>query len=191
MRKMIIGLMAAVSLAIFSGGLTTAQARSLTPEFALNKLQRTCQNAAAAGCQVSVAQLTPQAVMELTTCSCRQVRAVAVYTLGEMGQAEAVELLVGLLQDPDRHIRRIAARALGKIGDRRALEPLAALLADEGQDVGVRCTAAWALGCLGDSRVCPLLEQAAASPSCRLGSAGRDAVNHLRGEGENVVGRSL
>ncbi|BEQ13569.1 HEAT repeat domain-containing protein [Desulfoferula mesophila] len=189
MRKSIISLLAVLSLTVLLGGVAAAQDRA--PEIALAKLQRTCQAASQSGCLAEVVVLTPQGVMELAGSSCRQVRAVAVYALGEMGESRAVELLVILLQDPDRHIRRIAVRALGKIGDPRALEPLAAVLVNDNEDLSVRCAAAWALGGLGDPRAHEALRSAANSPHGRLNRASREAADRLEGAGVNVSSSSL
>jgi len=181
MRKIVFSLMAVLTAALFSWGFApaSAQAQRQAPEFALAKLQRTCQEAAQSGCRVKVVDLTPEAVMALAGCQCSQVRSVAIYTLGEIGEARAVDLLIGMLQDPDRHIRRIAVRALGKIGDKRAVEPLVAVLSKQGENLSVRCTAAWALGQMGDPQACPALERMARSNEGTLSVASREAAGKL------------
>jgi HEAT repeat protein len=189
MRKSIISLLAVLGLTVLLGGVAAAQNRA--PEIALAKLQRTCQAASQSGCLAKVVVLNPQGVMELTSSSCQQVRTMAVYALGEMGEARAVELLVILLQDPDRHIRRIAVRALGKIGDPRVLEPLAAVLVNDSEDLSVRCAAAWALGGLGDPRAHKVLRGTSNSPNGRLNRASREAADRLEGAGANASGSSL
>ncbi|MBU4563131.1 MAG: HEAT repeat domain-containing protein [Desulfarculus sp.] len=180
MRKIVFSLMAVLTAAVFSWGFApaTALAQRQAPEFVLAKLQRTCQEAAHSGCQVKVVELTPEGIMALAGSQCYQVRGVAIYSLGEIGETRAVDLLIGMLQDPDRHIRRIAVRALGKIGDNRAVEPLVAVLNQQGENVTVRCTAAWALGQMGDPQACAALERMARAADGPLSVASREAVGN-------------
>jgi len=70
------------------------------------------------------------------------VRANAVWALGDIGDVRAVEPLIAALRDAD--VRWCAARALGELGDNRAVEPLIPLLGDA--DANVRVYAAGALG---------------------------------------------
>jgi len=80
----------------------------------------------------------------------------AAEALGRLGNARAIEPLLGLLRDEDSGLCWSAANALGQLGDDRAFEPLLDLLKDK--DPGVRGRAADALGRLGDARaVQPLL----------------------------------
>src|SRR4030095_8603792 len=58
----------------------------------------------------------------------RQDRYYAVHLLGELGDAQAVSVLVPLLKDPDINYK--VAWALGQIGDRRAVGPLLNALDD-------------------------------------------------------------
>jgi HEAT repeat protein len=77
--------------------------------------------------------------------------------LGKLGDARAVQPLIGRLSGADVGVREAAAEALGKLGDARAVQPLIGRLS--GADVGVREAAAEALGKLGDARaVQPLIE---------------------------------
>jgi HEAT repeat protein len=46
--------------------------------------------------------------------------------LGYLGNENAVDALMGLLQDPEIRVRECAIEALGKIGSRRSLEPVVA-----------------------------------------------------------------
>jgi HEAT repeat protein len=78
----------------------------------------------------------------------RDVRALAAGALGEVGGAQAVELLVSALDDPDWDVRAAAAGALATIGDRRAVVPLLALTAD--RDAEAREAAGKALTELGE-----------------------------------------
>jgi hypothetical protein len=72
----------------------------------------------------------------------------AARALGDLGDAAAVEPLLGALQDPDWHLRWVAAQGLGRLKDGRAAEPLAAALKD--RHWYVRRAAAEALGALAD-----------------------------------------
>jgi HEAT repeat protein len=55
----------------------------------------------------------------------------AIYLLGKLKSADAVDRLIGRLRDPDPKVRRFAAVALTEIGDPRAEEYLVALLNDK------------------------------------------------------------
>ncbi len=69
---------------------------------------------------------------------------IAVWALGEIGEYEAVDVLIGLLHERS-HIRGAAAEALGKIGDSRAIPALSELLEVE-KSKRVRQKATEALG---------------------------------------------
>jgi HEAT repeat protein len=74
-------------------------------------------------------------------------RALAVRTLGWVGAAEAVPVLIGRLSDRSRHARESAVRALGRIGDARALPELEQLFVSPGRvGAGVVYDALIALG---------------------------------------------
>ncbi len=83
-----------------------------------------------------------------------QVRVSAARALGEIGDARAVEALIGALGEQHADMRKAAAEALGKIGDARAVEPLVAALKDEQKDV--RLAATEALRTIGAPAVEPL-----------------------------------
>ena len=72
----------------------------------------------------------------------------AATALGELGDASAVEPLIGTLNDQNKYVQAAAARALGKLGDARALEPLIAT--SKHHDDYVRDCAAKAIACLKD-----------------------------------------
>jgi len=74
------------------------------------------------------------------------VRLAAAKALVEIGDARAVEPLIGMLESGDVWLRGGAAEALGKTGDARAVEPLIAALDRDSPD------AAKALGMIGDAR---------------------------------------
>jgi HEAT repeat protein len=77
------------------------------------------------------------------------VRQLAARGLGEIGDARAVEPLIGALRGRE-DVRAAAAVGLGQIDDARALEPLMGSLKDAGSNV--RAAAARALGQMGDPR---------------------------------------
>jgi hypothetical protein len=66
------------------------------------------------------------------------------WTLSELGDAQAVEPLLIALKDTNHSVRRAAATALGRTRDARAVEPLANALNDANAEV--RSAAAAALG---------------------------------------------
>ncbi|MDP6380477.1 MAG: MFS transporter, partial [Phycisphaerae bacterium] len=76
-----------------------------------------------------------------------EVREEAVLALGRIGDAGAVETLLGLVRDKDAGLRRVAVRALGMIKDQRAVEPLLELLKEESEEI--QEAAAEALGEIG------------------------------------------
>ncbi len=59
--------------------------------------------------------------------------------MGNIGDKQAVKVLIAILESGDEFIREQAAEALGKIGDKRAIDPLMEALKDE--DGYVRQTA--------------------------------------------------
>jgi HEAT repeat protein len=74
-------------------------------------------------------------------------RALAIRTLGWVGAAEAVPMLIERLSDRSRDVREAAIRALGRIGEPTALPHLKALFADPGRvGAGVVYDALVALG---------------------------------------------
>jgi HEAT repeat protein len=87
------------------------------------------------------------------------VRVAAAHAILALPPAEAVALLIPLLQDKLEFVRREAAYALGETRSRAAVEPLArALLGDK--EAGVRGAAAVALGQIRDETAVPALVQA-------------------------------
>jgi hypothetical protein len=85
------------------------------------------------------------------------VRLRATGLLGQLGETDAVEALIALLDDPALAGR--AAGALGNIGDRHAVEPLISLL-EHGEAAHDRLAAIHALGQIGDPRaVAPLVDR--------------------------------
>ena len=86
-----------------------------------------------------------------------QVRTVAAYALGEIGDVRAVEPLIEALEEKDLDLYSTVTSALADIGDERAVEPLIEALKDDKWYVR-RCSVR-ALGIIGDERaVEPLIE---------------------------------
>jgi len=128
------------------------------------------------------------------------VRAGAAERLGKLGDARAVEPLIGALDDATWAVRRKAAEALGKLGDARAVEPLIRCV-KEG-DADTRDTAIEALVKLGKPAVEPLIaclkdedpfvRQRAAHTLAKLGwspanDAQRAAVLWAKGDWDALV----
>jgi len=106
----------------------------------------------------------------------------AVQGLGELRRAEALEPLIGVLQDSRREVRRAAVDALRKIGDNRAVESLIRALSDE--DDAVRWEAANALGELKDVRAIGPLVSALTD---EVESVRQNSASSLIEIGPNVV----
>ena len=73
-------------------------------------------------------------------------RRFAAESLGKLGDANSVGLLIETLSDENHWVRQAAAQALGVLGDRRAVEPLITALIEGNDGAGE------ALGKLGDPR---------------------------------------
>lgn len=86
------------------------------------------------------------------------VRVAAAHAVLFLPPAEAVTLLIPLLQDKSEFVRREAAYALGETHNRAAVEPLANLLLVD-KEAGVRGAAAVALGEIREESAVPALSQ--------------------------------
>ncbi len=133
----------------------------------------------------------------------------AVLELGRIGNAKAVDLLIGALARLDG-VSRNAARELGRIGSERAIKPLVELLANaevnesaaealaklggksvgplldalSSQDPTVRRMAAGALGGIGDPRaVGPLSQLLQSDPEYAVRTAAATALGQLKDPG--------
>jgi len=87
-----------------------------------------------------------------------KVRATAVWALGSIGDAAAVETLVGILADPDPKIRDLAAWSVGSCEPKRAPSALVKALSDRDRDV--RESVAWALYTIGDPAAASAIDTA-------------------------------
>jgi HEAT repeat protein len=93
-------------------------------------------------------------------------RPLAIKTLGDLGDARAVEPLIAILKQKDTtaNDRQLAAHALGQLRDPRAVDALiAAVQEGKSQPEYLRRDAIWALGEIQDPRAVPLLQQVVAS----------------------------
>ena len=117
--------------------------------------------------EVEARQLWEQNARELRGGSATA-RAGAAEELGRSGRAEAVRLLVELLEDEasDPLLAAAAARGLGMSGDRTAVEPLEAALF--GRPASVSEAAAWALGRIGDPQAAGSLADLGSRAPSRL-----------------------
>ena len=92
------------------------------------------------------------------------VRVAATQAIQSLSQAEAVTLLVPLLQDKLEFVRRETAYALGKTRSHSAVAPLESVLLND-KETGVRAAAAVALGEIGDESSVQSLSQILAGQS--------------------------
>lgn len=92
------------------------------------------------------------------------VRVAATHAIQSLPQAEAVTLLVPLLQDKLEFVRRETAYALGKTRSHSAVAPLESVLLND-KETGVSAAAAVALGEIGDESSVQSLSQILAGQS--------------------------
>jgi HEAT repeat protein len=111
------------------------------------------------------------------------VRRLAAYTLGRMGERDAVPGLIQILVDPEADVRAVAAEALDKIGATAASESLLKLLKDESG--GVRSAAVRALGNLKYKSALPgVLERLRGDPVANVRA---DAAHAMGQIGDSAV----
>jgi len=89
----------------------------------------------------------------------RDLRILAIESLGEIGDERAVEPLIEALNDEEWQMRKLIAQALGDLGDKKAVEPLIDVLLNDYYE-GVRVAAAESLGEIGDERAIDSLIEA-------------------------------
>ena len=106
-------------------------------------------------------------------------RAGAAEELGRSGRADAVRLLVELLEDEEGSplLAAAAARGLGMSGDRAAVDPLETALFDRPAPVSE--AAAWALGRIGDPGAAGALADLGCRAPSRLGASAVAALDAL------------
>lgn len=81
------------------------------------------------------------------------------WSLGELGNSQAIEVLIKTLKDKDKETRGNAAEALGKIKDNTSVLPLLAAAKD--RDVDVQAKVIWALKQLPPEMIVSEVENAA------------------------------
>ncbi|MGH9743045.1 MAG: HEAT repeat domain-containing protein, partial [Candidatus Acidiferrum sp.] len=89
-------------------------------------------------------------------------RPLAAKTLGDLGDARAVEPLIAILKQKNAKDRELAAHALGQLHDPSAVDALIAVVQQGKPQLTLdylKWNAIWALGEIGDSRAVPLLQQ--------------------------------
>ena len=109
----------------------------------------------------------------------------AVHMLGELRDRRGVDVLVGVLGDPD--VNHHAAWALGLIGDTRAVAPLISALDD--RDALMRISAIQALEALGATEAVPKLKELVNDPALPragnrvpVGEVAKTAIHRLTKE---------
>jgi HEAT repeat protein len=102
----------------------------------------------------------------------------AAISLGNTGDARAVQPLIQALQDEDDFVRSFAARGLGNLRDPKAVDSLIKALGDK--DLLVRRAAAQALGSIGDAEAVPPLLEKLASGEVLVQRAAADALGALK-----------
>jgi len=106
----------------------------------------------------------------------RGVRKRAVWTLGEIKDARAVEPLIGALKDKDLNVQIETVKALEKIGE-PAVEFLIEALRDENRTV--RYGAVKALGNIGSARALSPLTQALNDKDGEVRKAAKEALENI------------
>lgn len=101
------------------------------------------------------------ALMVLYENSDAHIRALAVQSLGRIGDIRAIDIFIRALSDSDKWIRWMTASIVRSIPDKRFIEPLTARLEDE----FMRWNAARALGYVGDEKIIEVLTAIANDPN--------------------------
>ena len=169
-----------VAMAIFLAAYSLAAASPANwpvPDYLAAQVKRAC-----ADCQarewITPGDIDSATLRRLVNAPCDRVRIVAIYTLGEIRDREAVGGLVTMLDDQNAHIRRSAAHALGKIGHVGSVGPLVQMMNNQDEDIMTRCTAARSLGRIADLKAVQALRLAC---QCRERILARAADQALHG----------
>ncbi|XP_077463607.1 deoxyhypusine hydroxylase-like [Stigmatopora argus] len=103
----------------------------------------------------------------------------ALFTLKNLGGAEAVEWISKAFVDDSALLKHELAYCLGQMQDTRAIPVLGAVLADTRQDPMVRHEAGEALGAIGDPSVLDLLKSYSQDPVVEVAETCQLAVRRL------------
>ncbi len=147
----------------------------------LSRLGRAIPTAAGVLTVVALAGLQPWAAEEVVaqqspTPSPTPARRGDAPSLDSPTRERVVQLMAGLLDDPDASVRRQAIASLGRMEDAASVTPLSEALVNDA-DAGIRARAAWALG---------MIESADAVES--LGSALNDDDDNVRAQAAWALG---
>lgn len=121
MRTKSIKIMALTALMGLCLAAAPAMAAQDVPQYLQTKVNKVMTQAG----QQPLASVNGEALVALLGNQDAKVRYVAVYTLGDIREAKAVQPLVAMLTSPDPNLRRMSAHALGKIGSPAASMALA------------------------------------------------------------------
>ncbi|KAM4549343.1 deoxyhypusine hydroxylase isoform 2-T2 [Odontesthes bonariensis] len=103
----------------------------------------------------------------------------ALFTLRNLGGAEAIEWISKAFSDDSALLKHELAYCLGQMQDRRAIPTLTAVLRDAKQEPMVRHEAGEALGAIGDSVVLDLLREYSQDPVIEVAETCQLAVRRL------------
>lgn len=124
MRKTSLRILALMAIMGLMVAATPALAGQAVPQYLQNKVNLTLSQAG----QQPLAKVDGESLLALLNSPEPKVRYIAIYTLGDIREADAVKPLTAMLTSSDPNQRRMSAHALGKIGNRGALLPLAYLV---------------------------------------------------------------
>uniref|UniRef100_A0A3Q0SJ80 Deoxyhypusine hydroxylase n=1 Tax=Amphilophus citrinellus TaxID=61819 RepID=A0A3Q0SJ80_AMPCI len=103
----------------------------------------------------------------------------ALFTLRNLGGAEAIEWISKAFTDDSALLKHELAYCLGQMQDKRAIPTLTAILKDTQQEPMVRHEAGEALGAIGDSVVLDLLKEFSQDPVIEVAETCQLAVRRL------------
>ncbi|KAL6108614.1 dohh [Pungitius sinensis] len=103
----------------------------------------------------------------------------ALFTLKNLGGAEAIEWISKAFTDESALLKHELAYCLGQMQDRRAIPTLTAVLRDTQQEPMVRHEAGEALGAIGDAVVLDLLKEYSQDPVIEVAETCQLAVQRL------------
>ncbi|KAM8939816.1 deoxyhypusine hydroxylase [Pelodytes ibericus] len=109
----------------------------------------------------------------------------ALFTLRNLGGAEAVELIGRGFCDESALLKHELAYCLGQMRDRRALPTLISVLRDRTQEPMVRHEAGEALGAIGDPEVLELLKEYSTDPVIEVAETCQLAIRRIEWLKEN------